>query len=221
MHNSHTHKIKKSERVKPLFSTFTKIFSLLLCSFFLKADLAAAEDPMVPIQKTVEEILVILKSDHSIKWAKKRQGISEIIQKRFDFQEQSRLVLGSHWEKINTEEKKQFISLFSKLQEYVFLNRLKDYSDEEVVFADQKIKGDRAIVLSAIIKETEKIPIVYRMKKDQDNWYVYDVIIDGVSLVKNYRQQFSSIIENEKFTGLVAKMEEQIERIVAAEDGEK
>lgn len=218
MENYKTYKIKKSARVKPLFSIFTKIFSLLLFSFFLKADLVIAENPMGPIEETVEEILVILKTDNKIKWAEKRRGISEIIEKRFDFQEQSRLVLASHWQKINEEEKRQFISLFSKLQEYVFLNRLKDYSDEEVLFTNQKIKGNKAVVLSTVVKETEKIPIVYRMKKNQDNWYVYDVIIDGVSLVKNYRQQFSAIIEKEKFAGLIVKMEEQIERIVSAEE---
>ncbi|MEN8257979.1 MAG: ABC transporter substrate-binding protein [Thermodesulfobacteriota bacterium] len=176
---------------------------------------------MEPIQETVEEILLILESDHDKEWPRKRQKISKIIQKRFDFQEQSRLVLASHWEKISSEEKRQFISLFSDLQEHSFLNRLKDYSDEKVTFTKQLTKGNKAVVFSAIINGTEQIPMVYRMRKNQDNWFVYDVIIDGVSIVKNYRQQFSAILAKEKFPGLIVKMEEKIERIMAEEEGNK
>lgn len=219
MENYNAYTIKNSAGAKKLFPVFGKVFLLILFFLFLKADLAIAENPMGPIEETVEEILVILKADNKSKWAEKRRGISKIIKNRFDFQEQSRLVLARHWGNLSEVEKRQFISLFSKLQEYVFLNRLQGFSDEEVLFINQKIKGNKAVVLSAVVKETEKIPIVYRMKKNQDNWYVYDVVIDGVSLVKNYRQQFSAIIEREKFAGLIVKMEEQIKRIVAAEEG--
>ncbi|MBW1791086.1 MAG: ABC transporter substrate-binding protein [Deltaproteobacteria bacterium] len=173
---------------------------------------------MGPIEETVEKILSILKSNEETEWIKTRQKISEIIQNRFDFQEQSRLVLASHWGKINTEEKEQFISLFSTLQEHVYLNRLEDYSDEKVHFTKQIIKKNKAAVFSAIIQDTEELPIVYRMKRKQDQWFVYDVIIDGVSLVKNYRKQFSAIIEKEKFSGLIEKMEEKIEKIKAEDD---
>lgn len=218
MQNYYAQTTKKSSTTKFLLSKFAIVFSLLLFFFFQEAVLALAEDPMGPIEETVEEILLILKSNKETKWIKTRQKISEIIQRRFDFQEQSRLVLANHWKKINTEEKRQFISLFSKLQEHVYLNRLKDYSDEKVHFTKQIIKKNKAVVFSAIIKNTEEIPMVYRMKKKQDKWLVYDVIIDGVSLVKNYRKQFSAIIEKEKFSGLIEKMEEKIEKITTEEE---
>jgi len=217
MQNYHTQTAKKSSTTKFLFPECAIVFFLLLFFFFQEAP-ALDEDPMGPIEGTVEEILFILRSNEETEWIKTRQKISEIIQNRFDFQEQSRLVLASHWGKINTEEKEKFISLFSKLQEHVYLNRLKDYSDEKVHFTKQIIKKDKAAVFSAIIKDTEEIPIVYRMKKKQDQWFVYDVIIDGVSLVKNYRKQFSAIIEKEKFSGLIEKMEEKIEKIKAEDE---
>ena len=218
MQNNYTQTAKKSSTTKFLFPGCAIVFSFLFFFFFQEAALALAEDPMGPIEETVEEILFILRSNEETEWIKTRQKISEIIQRRFDFQEQSRLVLASHWGKINTEEKGQFVSLFSKLQEHVYLNRLKDYSDEKVHFTKQIIKKDKAAVFSAIIKDTEEIPIVYRMKKKQDQWFVYDVIIDGVSLVKNYRKQFSAIIEKEKFSGLIEKMEEKIEKIMAEDE---
>jgi phospholipid transport system substrate-binding protein len=204
--------------MKFLSLKFTIVFSLLLFFFFQEAVLASVDGPIRPMKETVEEILFILKSDKETEWNKTRQQISKIIQKRFDFQEQSRLVLTNHWKKINTEEKEQFISLFSKLQEHVYLNRLKDYSDEKIHFTKQIVKEEKAAVFSVIINDTEEIPIVYRMKKKQDKWFVYDVIIDGVSLVKNYRKQFSAIIEKEKFSGLIEKMEEKIEKITVEEE---
>lgn len=194
------------------------IFSIFLFLFLSQTAPALAEDPLRPIEETVEEILTILRSDDEVEWAKTREKISQVIQKRFDFQEQSRLVLAAEWGKINKEQKEQFIFLFSKLQEHVYLNRLKDYSDEKVHFTKQIVKKDKAAVFSVIVKDAEEIPIVYRMKKKQDTWFVYDVIIDGVSLVKNYRKQFSSIIENEKFSGLIVKMEEKIEQIMPEEE---
>lgn len=218
MQNHDTQTPKKSSTTKFFLPKFALVFSLLLFFFFHEAVLALAENPMQPIEETVEEILFILKSDKETEWIKTRQKISEIIQRRFDFQEQSRLVLAEHWEEINTEEKGQFISLFSTLQEHVYLNRLKDYSDEKVHFTKQIIKGDKAVVFSAIITNTEEIPMVYRMKKNQDTWFVYDVIIDGVSLVKNYRKQFYAIIEKEKFSGLIEKMEIKIEKITAEKE---
>ncbi len=207
--------------MKDLLAKLTMAFCFLLLFSFVLAEPALAENPMGPIEKTVDEILVILQSDRVVEWPKKRERISEIIKKRFDFQEQSRLVLASHWEKINPEEKKQFISLFSDIQEYGYLNRLKDYSDEKVTFEKQLSKGDKAVVYSTIVTATDKIPIIYRMKKNQENWLVYDVIIDGVSLVKNYRQQFSGIIEKEKFPGLIIKMEEKIAQLKTEEKEKK
>ena len=217
MLNYYTQTTKKSLTAKFLFPLSAIIFSLLFFFCFQNAH-ASTENPMGPIEETVEKILSILKSNEETEWIKTRQKISEIIQNRFDFQEQSRLVLASHWGKINTEEKEQFISLFSTLQEHVYLNRLEDYSDEKVHFTKQIIKKDKAAVFSAIIQDTEELPIVYRMKKKQDQWFVYDVIIDGVSLVKNYRKQFSAIIEKEKFSGLIEKMEEKIEKIKAEDE---
>ncbi|MBC8317476.1 MAG: ABC transporter substrate-binding protein [Desulfobulbaceae bacterium] len=218
MHDNYIRRVKKSSATRLRWPLFTLISSLLFLFFLQETVMASDEDAMQPIEASVEEILFVLNSNKETEWNKTRQKISIIIQKRFDFQEQSRLVLASHWEEITTEEKTQFISLFSTLQEHVYLNRLRDYSDEKVHFTKQIIKEDKAVVFSAIVKDTEEIPIVYRMKKKQNQWFVYDVIIDGVSLVKNYRKQFSSILEKEKFPGLIEKMEEKIEQITAAEE---
>ena len=127
----------------------------------------------------------------------------------------------THWKEINSEEQNKFISLFSQLQKFVYLDKLKQYSDEKVEFTKQSIKNNKALVFSSIANSTENINIVYRMYKKQDQWFVYDVIIDGISLIKNYRKQFSAIIEEEKFSGLIAKLEEKIDTIIEQEKGNK
>jgi phospholipid transport system substrate-binding protein len=141
-----------------------------------------------------------------------------IIHKRFDFQEQSRLVLANSWEERSSGEKEHFISLFSTLQEHAYLNRLKEYSGETVQFTKQITKEEKALVFSVIIKDQEEIPIVYRMRRKEGKWLVYDVIIDGVSLVKNYRKQFASILEKETYAGLIREMEEKIKKITAEDE---
>jgi phospholipid transport system substrate-binding protein len=95
--------------------------------------------------------------------------------------------------------------------ETTYINRLKAYSDEEVTFNKQIVNNDKAIVYSEIIKNNQDIPIVYRVKDVKGQWMVYDIIIEGVSLVQNYRQQFDRIINNEGYDGLVLRMKEKIE----------
>lgn len=201
-----------------LFTIPVMLISLLLFPTPPETACSMEEEPMPLIQKTVEDILVILRSKQDSEWGKTRQKISAIIQTRFDFQEQSRLVLTGSWEERSPEEKDRFISLFSALQEHVYLNRLKDYSGEEVRFTKQMTKEDKALVFSAIVKDPEEIPIIYRMRKHEEKWLVYDVIIDGVSLVKNYQKQFASILEKETFSGLIRDMEEKIAKITAEEE---
>ena len=202
-------------------ATFTVAFSLLLFVFIQQPALALTDAPTQQIKETVDKILVILKSNQEAEWTVTRQKISEILQKRFDYARQSRLVLHNHWKELNNEEQNTFISLFSELQKYVYLDKLKQYSDEKVEFTKQKIKNNKALVFSSIANSTENINIVYRLYKKQDQWLVYDVIIDGISLIKNYRKQFSAIIDDESFSGLITKLEKKINTIIEQEKGNK
>ena len=206
-----------SVKVPGLKYSLLSLFLFLLV--FLPAPCQTAEEnPTKPIQDAVEEILTILRENDDQKWIFTREKISAIIQKRFDFLEQSRLVLGSYWDERSHEEKEHFIAQFSKLQEHVYLNRLKDYSGETVQFSKQLVKGDKALVFSEIIQQQGEIPMVYRMAKKEGKWLVYDVIIDGVSLVKNYRKQFASIIEKDSYAGLVREMDEKLNKIKVEEN---
>ncbi|MEW6518752.1 MAG: ABC transporter substrate-binding protein [Thermodesulfobacteriota bacterium] len=172
----------------------------------------AVNEPIEQLQDSVNRIVEILRRDiPGEQWVIKKEEIVSIVKSRFAADELAQRVLALNWRARTDQEKEQFISLFSQVLETTYINRLKSYSDEQVTFKKQIINGDKAIVYSEILKNNQEIPIVYRVKEDAGQWLIYDIIIEGVSLVQNYRQQFDGIINKEGYDGLVRRMEEKIE----------
>ncbi len=125
----------------------------------------------------------------------------------FDPEELARRTLASHWEAFSPEERKRFTSAFVKLLERTYLRRIETYTDEKVVFLDEAALGDnRSEVSTKIVTSTKEVPIVYRMIRKND-WKVYDVVIEGVSLVQNYRKQFNEVLARETPAQLIARVE--------------
>ncbi|MBI5557859.1 MAG: ABC transporter substrate-binding protein [Deltaproteobacteria bacterium] len=165
------------------------------------------------LRGAVERIVDILRrNEPGEQWVDKKEEIAKIVKSRFDAEELAQRVLARNWRERTAEEKKEFISLFSEILETTYINRLKSYSDEEVVFVKQIVKGNNAVVYSEIIKNQQEIPIDYRLQNNNGNWLIYDISIEGVSLVQNYRQQFDQILNRENYAGLVLKMLEKIKQ---------
>jgi phospholipid transport system substrate-binding protein len=118
------------------------------------------------------------------------------IDKVFDFKEMSRRTLGRNWKKMSAEQRTEFVSLFKKLLQGVYADRLLAYSDQKVLFDKEiMLKKGRAEVQSYLqTSDGTKIPLFYRMTDKSGSWKVYDIIIEGVSMVKNYRTQFKQIL---------------------------
>jgi phospholipid transport system substrate-binding protein len=172
----------------------------------------ASTQPIDQLRVTMDEILAILKTDDSLYggWPQKKEKVVRVITRRFDSTTLARSVLAKYWKQLTADEKEHFIHLFSQVLEHTYINKIKSYSDEEVVFLKQKVYGKKAVVYSQIIRDQMEIPITYKVKKDKDEWFIYDIIIEGVSLVKNYRQQFKQILMNESYPELVRRMDEKI-----------
>ncbi len=187
---------------------------IILVLFFvcIPAQAYAEVDPLTQMKQSVDQVMAILHEDDDSdeKWIIHKEEIVRIIDKRFDSEELAKRVLARHWKKRTDQEKAQFIELFSSVLENTYISRVKSYSKAEVHFEKQIIKGNKAMVYSYINHDSQEIPIHYRLKKNKDEWFVYDIIIEGVSLVSNYRKQFSQIIKREKYAGLVLRMEEKI-----------
>jgi phospholipid transport system substrate-binding protein len=170
----------------------------------------AADGPKDQTKETIDKLVIILKNKELKKSSmtkERRAAIRKEIGARFDFEEMSKRALGIHWQKRSAAEKKEFVSLFSDLLESTYINRIEGYSDEKVVFDDQILDGEYATVKTKILTaKNGEVPIVYRLLKKGNQWLVYDVVVEKVSLISNYRKQFNQVIMEKSYEELVKRM---------------
>lgn len=191
------------------------ILGVMFCSQMALASVA----PLKQIEGTVEGIIALMKDDSLAipeRKAERRKRIMSLIDSRFDFQEMSRITLGKTWRDLSLDEKAEFTDVFSQLMKQTYIGRIEDFADEKIEYAKEifgKKKKTKAMVFTNINRNGgEAIPINYKVIVKNDEWFVYDVVIEGVSLVRNYRTEFSRIIAKEKVPGLVKRIREKIEK---------
>lgn len=196
--------------MKKGFIVFTVLFFL-----FLIPVRSYSSEPMKQLSVTVDKVLEILKRPDlksPDKEELKRKLLREVISERFDFQEMARRALARHWRKRTKQEKKEFVELFRTLLERIYLRRIEQYNDERIIYKDERIDPPYAIVKTVVIaREAVEIPIDYRLIQRSNDWKVYDVIIEGVSLVNNYRKQFDRIIRSSSYESLVERLRKKVE----------
>jgi phospholipid transport system substrate-binding protein len=157
-----------------------------------------ARSPMETTETEVKKILAVL-GDQTLTGeagtTAKKEKLRVIFDDIFDYAVLSKRTLGHNWKKLDTEQQNEFVELYRKLLDSVYMDRLLAYKDENVVFSKERmITEKRAEVFSNIVTSDKKIPIDYRLILKKNQWKVYDIIIEGVSLVKNYRSQFNAIL---------------------------
>jgi len=170
---------------------------------------ASANTPKHDISGTVDNILVVLRN-HELSAEQRREQLSNLIRQRFEFTVMSRSTLGKNWRKASTEQRQEFMKLFSDLLEATYIGRIESYTNEQVLYGEEKIRGKKALVKTLIKTKTVEIPIDYKLVRKENSWFVYDVVIEGVSLVRNFRSSYNSIIDREGFNGLFGKMRTKI-----------
>ena len=188
-------------------------FVFFLSSVIVPVPLMAGE-PTEKIRETTDKILAIV-SDQTLKAPDKtkerKRLVREVVDERFDWEEMSRRTLARHWARRTEEEKKEFVCLLGKLLERTYMDKVGDYSGEKVLYGGESLDGDYGVVRVRIVtrKETE-IPVMYRVKKKAGDWFVYDISVEGVSLVNNYRSQFNSIIVRSSYKDLIKKLRAKV-----------
>lgn len=173
------------------------VILMMFLIFPLRVNAGAA---LETIQTQVNKVLDVL-SDPALKAESAREtkekkiwGIADNI---FDYPELSKRALARNWKKFASDQQKEFTDLFGKLLGNVYMDRILEYDDQKVVFERELSLGnDKAEVRSKIVTSSREIPMNYRMIEKNGEWRVYDVIIEGVSMVKNYRSQFRKILMN-------------------------
>ena len=185
-------------------------FALLLISHTGNAALTPTER----VQDAVNDIVGILKTEdlnREARW----ERIGVIINKTFDFQAMSQSVLATNWKKASPEEKRNFVEFFSQYLEDTYRTKIEAYDDQEIRYVNESITGSRAVVDTVIVAGRTEIPVSYKLRETQGRWLAYDVVIEGLSLVNNYRNTFSAIVRSEGMNGLLNDLQGRIDRYKA------
>jgi phospholipid transport system substrate-binding protein len=172
---------------------------------------SAADAPSRNIKLVFDQVRLIVTSDKDhVPDEETDRKLKEIIVPLFDFEEMSRRSLGAFWNKATADEKKQFVDLFSDLLARTYLKRIKRNSESSnITKMTDEIEGDKAMVRSTVMTDGEEISLDYRMMSEAGTWKIYDVVIENVGLVSNYRNEFPAIIRKEGFSGLIARLREK------------
>ena len=175
-----------------------------------------AATPKETVESGVNNLLSTL-GDPAFNAKSKDEQVAELgtqIEKVFDFTELSKRTLGRDWKKMNAEQQKEFVKLFKELLQGVYADRLLAYSDQKVLFdKETMLKKGRAEVQSYLqTSDNKKIPLFYRLTNKSGSWKVYDVIIEGVSMVKNYRTQFRKILAKDSPDKLLEILRDKVNK---------
>jgi phospholipid transport system substrate-binding protein len=180
-----------------------------------------AGEPQEKVRETVDAVLAVLQ-DKSMQGQenteKRREKMRQAVFQRFGFEEMAQRALGQHWPKRTPAEKKEFVALFSDLLERSYINKIESYTGEQqVLYTKETIDKDYATVRTEIVaKRDANVEVLYQLLRRNGAWQVYDVVIEGVSLVNNYRTQFNNIISHESYEALVKKLKLKLEQEQAA-----
>lgn len=188
------------------------LFYSLMIGLVASEAMCAAKGPTEQLRPTLDSLLELL-VDPALKGAERkaeRRGkIMGTIKHGFDFREMSRRVLGKTWREISEEDRNHFTKLMTDLLENAYIGKLENYSGQKLEFTGERVKNKRAQVSTTVENNGVKIPVHYIMQEKNEKWMVYDINIEGVSLVRNYMQQFKSIVRRDKYEGLVKVLEEK------------
>jgi phospholipid transport system substrate-binding protein len=176
---------------------------------------ALADGPEEEIRQTTNKILSIV-TDPALKnpsrEEERRRLVRKVVDERFDWEEMSRRSLARYWDQRTDEEKKEFVRLYSDLLERTYMDKVEGYSGEKVTYEGESVDNGYAVVKVKIVtKKNTDIHVRYGLKKKGNKWLVYDVSIEGVSLVNSYRTQFNRIILQSSYENLVKRLRERVE----------
>ena len=175
------------------------------------------------LRATIDQVISVvtdpqLKNDRPTR----RSKMKDLIFPKFNFLEMGKRSLGKkHWRKISPEQRKAFVDVFGKLLENSYANKLESYSDEKINYLDEIVKGRYAMVKTEVVRKNGTVNVDYKLIESPSEWRVYDIVVEGVSLIKNYRSQFGKIIHNDSFDTLMDKLSTKVNELEAGENADE
>lgn len=191
---------------------------LALVGFRLSSVVIGVESPTSVVNETIDQVIRLV-TDEALKKpdqaAHRRKLLEETIGQLFNFEELAKRSLAAHWKNLSEAEQQEFVALFRDLLSKTYAGKIENYSGEKVHYLKERLQDSYAEVQTTIVSKKTEISLDYRLVLMDGKWWVYDVIIDGVSLVKNYRVQFDRIIRDSSYEKLVKTLREKTSDITA------
>lgn len=188
-------------------------FLFALCSTLLSSTAFGSpqppESPTEIVRTTLTAVFQILedpKLKDPAKHELRRRKLEAVIAERFDYAEMSKRALAAHWTSLSMEQRTEFVELFKSFLSDRYAGKLEGYSGEKVQYLRERLEGQYAEVRTRLVSSKVDIPMDYRLINEGGRWHAYDIIADGVSLVKNYRSQFDKIIRSGSYEELTARL---------------
>ena len=194
----------------------TILFFFLLS---LAGDVFANSPIASELKQTIDKVIQIV-SDPNLKKTPKlrRKKLRKTIGFRFNYNQMVRRSLARNYKNRTNKEREEFTGLFKKLLENSYASKIENYQDETINYVDEKVKGKYALVKTEIVRKNGTIDVDYKLINENGRWTVYDFVIEEVSLIRNYRSQFSKIIKTESYGALVAKLTKKIKDLESNQD---
>jgi phospholipid transport system substrate-binding protein len=222
-----THRIAKGDVGAALcawrgLNTFRPLALWLLCTTPLLLGVtgirvsqpsSAYRTPSEAMRTTVSQALAVLQDQELKKPARTDERVArlrKIADACFDYGEMAKRSLGGQWNKLGEKDRQEFVDLFTEFLTATFVEKIHSYSDEEVKFLNEWLEGNYAEVKSIMVGKKTEVPLDYRLMKKDGDWKAYDVVADGISLVQNYRGQFTKILRSSSYEHLVQILREKI-----------
>jgi phospholipid transport system substrate-binding protein len=174
----------------------------------------AGSDATSQLKNTIDEVIKIAKKD-SMESSKgdRRIAMQKAIDERFNYSQMVRRSLGKTYDSLSDQKKQNFIKLFKGLLENSYASKLESYRDEKINFLDEVVKGKYALVKTNIVRSNNTIRVDYKLILGNGQWKVYDFVIEGVSMIRNYKAQFTKIIRRDSYEVLVEKLTKKINEL--------
>ena len=166
------------------------------------------------LKGTIEKVIKIVKDD-ALKNDKqaRREALRKTIDERFNYRQMVMRSLAKNWDARSDQEKQEFIALFKSLLENSYASKLEAYRDEKINYLDEVVKGEYALVKTEVVRKSTTLGVDYKLIQENGNWQIYDFVIEGVSMIRNYRSQFTKIIRRDSYEVLVQKLTDKIKEI--------
>lgn len=184
------------------------------------APAATTTGAMSQVQNLVDQAIKILQNK-STPVAQRRRQLRDLVQQHFDFDDMARSALGYHWRTLKPAQRQEFTKLFKSFIEDAYLSKIQDYSGQKVQFISENMDGPGySQVRSRVVQDGKApIPLNYMLERENNAWKIYDVTVDNISIIANYRNQFNRVINNEGFDKLMVDMRNKQQQLAASLGG--